>query len=236
MRRILSTFKEKWPEYFLEILVLVIGIYGAFELENWNADRIEKNKANSYKTELVNELVAGKEHIRECIDFHQYKIALLNDFLSNYQKFDNPELIRANIEDILDSVNFKYFDPPRLVLDNLLTSGSIEHLPNIARQIQELINRYDQAYGINMGNVSDGLIYEQAFYKSIDIIAFRSEKPTNYEEHPLVADWYKNKDAQQYLHLLQYVAEVLRYHRRNLHLYPTVITKIENVQKDILQP
>jgi hypothetical protein len=34
MKRILSTLKEKWPEYFFEILVLIIGIWGAFELAN----------------------------------------------------------------------------------------------------------------------------------------------------------------------------------------------------------
>lgn len=42
MKRILVTIKQKWPEYLLEVIVLVIGIYGAFALDRWNESRSEK--------------------------------------------------------------------------------------------------------------------------------------------------------------------------------------------------
>jgi len=42
MKRILSTLKEKRPEYFFEILVLIIGIYEAFELSNYGDDQARK--------------------------------------------------------------------------------------------------------------------------------------------------------------------------------------------------
>jgi hypothetical protein len=60
MKRILSTLKEKWPEYILEILVLIIGIYGAFELSNYgenrNRRRSELEILKGCKTELVTDL------------------------------------------------------------------------------------------------------------------------------------------------------------------------------------
>jgi hypothetical protein len=60
MKRILSTLKEKWPEYILEILVLIIGIYGAFELanygENRNRKRAEIEILKGCKTELTTDL------------------------------------------------------------------------------------------------------------------------------------------------------------------------------------
>lgn len=60
MKRILTTLSQKWPEYLLEILVITIGIYGAFELESWgdNNDRrkSELEILKGCKTELTADL------------------------------------------------------------------------------------------------------------------------------------------------------------------------------------
>lgn len=56
MKRILSTLKEKWPEYILEILVITIGILGAFALNSWNEQNNSKILEKEYISRLIEDL------------------------------------------------------------------------------------------------------------------------------------------------------------------------------------
>ncbi|MBN3520973.1 hypothetical protein JYB62_13270 [Algoriphagus lutimaris] len=57
MKRLIITLKEKWPEYILEILVITIGIYGAFELNNYGENKTRRKAEleilKGCKTELM---------------------------------------------------------------------------------------------------------------------------------------------------------------------------------------
>ena len=65
MKRILSTLKDKWPEYILEILVLIIGIYGAFALDEWKEEQNDSKTQTEILIEVRNNLIEDLAAIQD---------------------------------------------------------------------------------------------------------------------------------------------------------------------------
>ena len=101
MKRLFTTLAQKWPEYLLEILVLIIGIYGAFALEEWG------NKINELE--------------KEQIILHQ----LLDDFETNKLQLQDKIEMRKSIIQAGTTILNELDDPGQISSDSLLTCISI---------------------------------------------------------------------------------------------------------------
>ena len=82
MKKILDLLKEKWGEYVLEILVITIGIFGAFILNDWNEKRKEKEKFLILTEQLYNSIYTDILSFENTQKFTSEQIHLIDKYLN----------------------------------------------------------------------------------------------------------------------------------------------------------
>jgi hypothetical protein len=116
----------KYIKYAIgEILLVVLGILIALQINNWNEIRKEHIKEQTILNRLEKEFISNKKQLNDKIQFRNGVIEKCEQLL-NY--FDNPE--KGTLENVLyliGSIQPSTFDP---VQNDLVSSGNIEILKN----------------------------------------------------------------------------------------------------------
>ena len=129
MKRILSTLKEKWPEYLLEIFVLIIGIYGAFEVDNWNQNRIEEESKRSMLTNLRQEFNQNKALLISTRQGYESTAESGIKVLKHISEKDVPEQDQSD-DLIYEIAGYNSFKPHDGALLDIINSGKVELIEN----------------------------------------------------------------------------------------------------------
>lgn len=126
-----------------EILLVMIGISLAFQLDNWNDDRIKHNAEIRYYQNIKEQLIDDKELIQGQLDFNNY-------FMAQF-KYAN-EIIEANDRSKMDTLGiivrnltqYSDFDRQGNIYETMVNSGEIKLLQNhdIVNGIRELEEIY----------------------------------------------------------------------------------------------
>jgi hypothetical protein len=136
MKRILTTLSQKWPEYLLEILVLIIGIYGAFALEDWNDRRKVSQQEKGILLQIQNEYLENLSQLNQKI---QIRNILLKNSVKILEIIDDPE--NSAPDSLIASLAFSMmaptFDP---ISSDVITSGNIRLITN--QRLKELLQKW----------------------------------------------------------------------------------------------
>ena len=141
-QRLLS--EKKFSKYlfyaFGEIVLVVIGILIALQINNWNENRKLKSKADIYVNKIINDLKVDTLNISKLINrAMKHKKVIANYF----EYFDSVDSSNVNIEQLIDSINdlevfyLKYF-PVNKTFKDMESSGNSDLLLDTHRDF--LIN------------------------------------------------------------------------------------------------
>ena len=113
----------KYARYAIgEIILVVIGILIALQINNWNEENKKQNEVNEYLTNLLREFKINQEDLKANITYHKFvseKTTELSDLIS-----PNPKEITSNK---LDTLMFAVmFYPEFTALTTLMTSDKLE--------------------------------------------------------------------------------------------------------------
>lgn len=139
MRKIFETIKQKWPEYLLEMLVIVFSILGAFALDNWNEER--KSKLAEYQ--LLSSLKTDfQDRLKELTEIQEGReqILLAIDQLFEHINEQEVKVKPTHFDSLLSFLNIQWtFNDQFSALEMLFNTGKINELSNQALR-QHLIN------------------------------------------------------------------------------------------------
>ena len=154
MKRIITTLSQKWPEYLLEILVLVVGIYGAFVLDNWNEERKEDKERNNIINNLHIELRDNQEELQTIQETTNKQISSLKLLMGLVGKSEE-EIIQHNIDSLLyAAIDVQYYASTQHTISEISSQGQIQLIED--PELKSLIYQW-QRINIEVLEVFDGL-------------------------------------------------------------------------------
>jgi len=234
MKRILFTLKEKWPEYILEILVITIGIYGAFELANYGENRTRKRAEieilKGCKTELIADLVDIKLNMEE-LSKSQQSLNLIIEALENDEPYHDSLSLHFNYT--LLPIHFVHSTS---AFEALKSKGlDIVTNPNIRIK---LISLYDSQYDLFLKAESEEL--QEVQYGMRHILSGRFDAAWNYPEYNfsgtmIPLDFESLKNDREYLYFIKTQRNRTRsyigYFYENLR--KSVVSMIDDLDQEI---
>jgi len=132
---------SKYLKYAIgEIVLVVIGILIALQINNWNLKRLDHDKQQKYLIEISNNLKSDLLSIQRVLDFNYKKDSVINQTFQNLDiksKIPSPQIFGPQINTL---GTYEKFNPNDLGFKNLISADNISLIEN--ESLRKLLLEY----------------------------------------------------------------------------------------------
>ena len=136
MKQIITIIKQKWAEYFLEIIVIVIGVLGAFYLNSWKEYREKEKQEFELLQNLKDDFLKDHELINKGILDLKTDLTFLKTTINNTGPLIVPP--ERSILDSIETINYTVVELVYGTLGPTLNTSGIGLLKNKKLRVQLL--------------------------------------------------------------------------------------------------
>lgn len=187
---------SKYFKYALgEIILVVAGILIALQINNWNQQRIEQDKEQTYLTNIKRDLENQLISIGLQLEFEKEILDNVQPFLSYFYKTSKIKLdstFTKNLSIVTSRKTFVRTDP---TYTDLISSGNIDIIKNTEFK-NKLIEYYQNLERVEKINHNNNLYLNDQIYFSeiLKLIYFDEESSPNSDELMEISNRIVNTD------------------------------------------
>ena len=137
MKKFIELIKEKWGEYVIEILVITLGIFGAFILNNWNESRKQNERFKIFTEQLYTAVDKDLDFYINQEIYYDQQINFIRDILDNNIKVKDEILIMYLFW--LDSYHINFQSESKLLLNFMDLNEENEKQNQIFREVSSYL-------------------------------------------------------------------------------------------------
>lgn len=130
MKKLLENFQLKWPTYLFEVIVLIVGIYGAFALESWNENNKERKQEQKFLLRIQSELAQDAATLNFMYNYRETSSIKSLALLELQDIEETHEAHVAFLHEVLEALYWWEFTRQDNTFQELISSGNLSILQN----------------------------------------------------------------------------------------------------------
>lgn len=144
LRRFSEAMKsQNWFIVFIELMVLVVGIFVGLQVDDWNQSRQDRVEERLYLEELLEDFEANRAGLLETISRNEELIPAMTVLLEQ-SAMDTPDLSIGELNDAFRNIHYMpTFIPIERAFANLTGSGDLKLIRN--RELKNALAQYYSA-------------------------------------------------------------------------------------------